>query len=1353
MKKTEYSVGLDIGTGSVGWAVIGDDYKLISAKGKNLIGVRLFEGAETAEERRGYRTTRRRLSRRHWRLNLLNEFFSSELQLVDNNFLARLKYSWVHPDDTNNPHFGAGIFADQIKEKEFYSKYPTIYHLRHELMIDTKQHDLREIYLAIHHIVKYRGHFLNAANQMSAKNSFNVTAFIHAMEEYNADTENIFATIINPEKFSLALTNHNARNKTVRVEDAMQFIEGDKLALKAMKAVLTGLVGNVANIETIFSIPDLDKDEKKLFKLNFDVEDRDTLLELIREKLSVEQAEMLDAIIEAYEGITLKMILGEHTSISASMIEKYKAHHEDWEFIKANIRNRENKDEINTAYKAVLSVDENLHKDGLKVFKKLISAAEIVENDKADLLNKIENDEFLPRQRTKQNGILPHQLHLAELEAIIEKQKKYYPFLAEEYTQEGKTQTKLAGLLKFRVPYYVGPLVEADKVAGDGTNHWLIRKSNASQNITPWNFADIVDKDASGEAFISRLTGTDTYLIGEPTLPEKSLLYQDYNVLQELNNVRDENHRRLDVRTKQAIFEKVFKIHNKISAQVVEEFILSQTGKKFEINGLADTKSNTFNNQLSTYNFFVSVLGREKVETLSPQLLEELVMVQTVFEDREIRLRRLAQPQFAVFSADEKEKLAAKHYTGWGRLSQKLLTSKFIEINLETAGDVVPQKHSIFELLYHTDQNLMEILNNGDYGVQDWLNEQNSVQEENAIKEQIEALAGPKNIKRGITQVFRILEDLRKVLGGNPEKVYIEFAREPQNTGITNSRLRRVQDLYSSASLNETFKDLAASLAEQTKESIQDDRLYLYYLQEGKDMYTGEPIELEHLSEWYDIDHIIPQAFTKDNSLDNRVLVNRGTNARKADSPTYTDDIITKRKSWWKSLLELELISKSKYERLTNRKGDFSEAQTSRFIARQLVETRQIIKNVANLIDVNYAAEGKHITTAVKASLTAEMRRYIAWPKNRDINDYHHAHDALLMATVGKYIDRRGFFSKGRVSDAAGNSYYRYTKDWMKKVRSGAKDDSVRIQPYGFIVGSMNSKDIQQQVNQDTGEIVWSDASREYIWKVMDYSKILVTKRSSDQTGQLYNESRYQSKLHDVKSKGKFAFDKHKSVDLYGGFDSAKPAYAALVFTKKKYRLVNVLREWVENARGNDEFLINKIREMYPDAKLVLNHIPYGQVLVKDGALVTVSSATELHNFQQLYLSREEYKKISQLLKAQHEKMGDNDNFLEAFDLIMTHAKKYYPLHQNALTKVEMKRADFETLSFEDKQQTLSRILLALHANPSNTDLKKIKASGEFGRLKNTGVLNEHDLFVYQSATGLFEQKYTVEELAKRANL
>ena len=76
MSNKSYSIGLDIGTNSVGWAVITDDYKVPSKKmkvlgntdkhfiKKNLIGALLFDEGTTAEDRRLKRTARRRYTRR-----------------------------------------------------------------------------------------------------------------------------------------------------------------------------------------------------------------------------------------------------------------------------------------------------------------------------------------------------------------------------------------------------------------------------------------------------------------------------------------------------------------------------------------------------------------------------------------------------------------------------------------------------------------------------------------------------------------------------------------------------------------------------------------------------------------------------------------------------------------------------------------------------------------------------------------------------------------------------------------------------------------------------------------------------------------------------------------------------------------------------------------------------------------------------------------------------------------------------------------------------------------------------------------------------------------------------------------
>ena len=61
--KKDYVIGLDIGTNSVGWAVMTEDYQLVKKKclfmetlkkkiKKNFWGVRLFEEGHTAEDRR-----------------------------------------------------------------------------------------------------------------------------------------------------------------------------------------------------------------------------------------------------------------------------------------------------------------------------------------------------------------------------------------------------------------------------------------------------------------------------------------------------------------------------------------------------------------------------------------------------------------------------------------------------------------------------------------------------------------------------------------------------------------------------------------------------------------------------------------------------------------------------------------------------------------------------------------------------------------------------------------------------------------------------------------------------------------------------------------------------------------------------------------------------------------------------------------------------------------------------------------------------------------------------------------------------------------------------------------------------
>lgn len=139
-----YYLGLDMGTSSCGWSVTDEEYHVLRRHGKALWGVRLFEGAKTAEERRMHRAGRRRLDRRGWRISILQELFAEEISKVDPGFFLRMKESKYYPEDKRDingecPELPYALFVDlEFTDKDYHREFPTIYHLRKWLM-ETKE--------------------------------------------------------------------------------------------------------------------------------------------------------------------------------------------------------------------------------------------------------------------------------------------------------------------------------------------------------------------------------------------------------------------------------------------------------------------------------------------------------------------------------------------------------------------------------------------------------------------------------------------------------------------------------------------------------------------------------------------------------------------------------------------------------------------------------------------------------------------------------------------------------------------------------------------------------------------------------------------------------------------------------------------------------------------------------------------------------------------------------------------------------------------------------------------------------------------------------------------------------------
>ena len=120
------------------------------------------------------------------------------------------------------------------------------------------------------------------------------------------------------------------------------------------------------------------------------------------------------------------------------------------------------------------------------------------------------------------------------------------------------------------------------------------------------------------------------------------------------------------------------------------------------------------------------------------------------------------------------------------------------------------------------------------------------------------------------------------------------------------------------------------------------------------DVYTGEEIDIEELftDNRYDIDHIYPRSLTNDNNLENNlVLVSKKINENEKKNIYPVPEKIRKNpkvRECWLTLHKMGLINDEKYNRLISNEK-LKEEQLAGFISRQLVETAQGAKGIADL--------------------------------------------------------------------------------------------------------------------------------------------------------------------------------------------------------------------------------------------------------------------------------------------------------------------------------------------------------------------------------------------------------------------
>lgn len=1357
--KEPYGVGLDIGTNSVGWTVVDASGHVRKIKGQTGIGVRLFKEGAAAADRRGFRTTRRRLKRVKWRLRLLREFFDQPISKVDINFFARRKYSDISPRDPNYNGLEKTLFNDR-SDQDFYHDYPTIYHLREALMTQHRKFDVREIYLAIHHIVKYRGNFLrNDAATAYRSGTLDLQQHFETLNHLfsQADLElNLNLTtdvaLLDSIKQTLVRTDISRSDRQKLIMPLLAVLTGATTAeKKRQKAVVTefakALVGNKTKID-VLTLTDIDATEAKDWA--FSLEENQDKLPGIEDRFSEVGQQIIDEVIRLYASVNLAQLIPEGKRFSQSMVEKYKRHGEDLKLLKAYMRSqsdakrgraiRATYDQYIDGVKSKQVTQEAFQ----KALGKFVDADVDLNSWAAQIKQAIDSEQFMPKLRTKQNGAIPYQVQQNELDQIISNQKEYYPWLGEEnpvIKRRGKFPYKLDELVGFRVPYYVGPLItkEMQAATANAGFAWMVRKADGP--ITPWNFDDKVDRVASATAFIQRMQTTDTYLIGEEVLPARSLIYQRFMVLNELNNIRVDDGQ-LTPRQKQRLYNQVFKKYKRVTAKNIQDNLVAagEFPTAPRITGLADPK--VFNSSLSTYHDLKQVLPEAMSDVRKQADIEKIILWSTIFEDSTIFKQKLTEISW--LTAAQLKQLGQLRYRGWGQLSRKLLTGLKDDNN-----------RSIMDGLWETNANFMQLRSQP--AIENQIKSANQANLTTAdLQDTINELYTSPQNKKAIREVMVVLADIKDAMHGQtPNWIFVEAARGGGVAGRrTQSRSKQIVAAYQGTAQAIVRDQVQRELKEKIKNKANfNTRLVLYFLQNGRDLYTGDAINIDRLSE-YDIDHILPQSLVKDDSLDNRVLTNARINREKND--TFASEKFGKKMgAKWKEMHRMGLMTKRKLDHLLMRPDEISKYATG-FINRQLVETRQVIKLVEELINAEYPSTA---IVSVKANLTHQFRQTFDFPKIREVNDYHHAFDAALTAFIGTYLLKRypkleRFFIYGKFAKQPVN----LTR--FNVIRKLAKTDT----PITDI---------------DTGEVLWDKLTDiKYFETLYDYKRLLVTREVSENYGAMFDQT-----LLKASDNGKRLIRKKQSFDtaIYGGYTGKTLAYMAIVkvSTKKdvQYQVVGVPTtmvtqiEQLEQQGMTNKQAVTKVIEPLIAAnnkkmltyEVLLPKVRFEQV-VRDRIKgqthrFALGTDTYYHNIQELYLPLTLQRAF--LGKQNESEVQLNQNLLTVFDATLAQVNRYFPLYEmNKFKKIlNSARDQIELLEAKNqfvknklvlgKQGILTNMFIGLHANASYGDLKVLGVKTDFGKLQVPGgiKLTGDAEIIYQSPTGLFERKISLKDL------
>lgn len=1364
-KINNYFVGIDAGSDSIGWAATDENYNLLRLKGKTAWGARIFNEASDAKARRIFRTSGRRMERRKHRLDLLQSLFETEINKVDDTFFLRLSESNYCIEDRNEKiRLDCPLFKNIDQEKAYYKKYPTIWHLRKALLENDSNivWDIRLVYLAIHHILKYRGNFLKSGSIDPKKFNYSIFNEINSIfktiiaEEEGLEVDDIDFQLISEKNYQevikilLNKDLYKTKQKT-EIKALLTSADKDSIVSKYIELFVTLIVGGSFDSSKIF--PD---NEKINIEFNGSFDDKVGVLQQMFE----DNYALIEYLKSIFDFVYVSKILGSENSLSCAYVRTYQDHKKQLIELKEVIKEidiarglkghdrvyydmfHNPKEQAN--YCALVNVDSDCKKripidEFDKYVKKILLANEsYVKNKKAykELLKLAENNELLQYIAIVSNSTIPYQLHYNELVTILDNSAKHFDIIK-------ANKDKIISLFLFRVPYYYGPLDSRSPYSN------IVLNKEAKGSFTPWNIDQYINDDETRKKFMNSLTNKCTYLFAENVLPKESIIYSDFVILNRLNTMRI-NESVIDNDLKLKLFKYISSRSKTTIKQIkvylasIYEGILNQN--EISISGVGED---------SFISNARSILGRcfDLDKSDAKVMAENIIFLLTVYTDNKDDAIKVINKQYSL-NAYQLTCIKSLNCKGWSPLSKKLL------IGLRpTNEEGEPVDGNIYSLLMETNENFMQILNNEKYSFSQIIDNENekaigSLSKQQIIDEYIENT--PPLMHRTIIQILRIINEIKSVVKKEPQKIAIEVTRTNKaKKEVSISRKSGMDKFLKSFKKDFEYYEQSCTLKSQLDELVKNKELFklkgkhlfLYFKQLGLDMYTGEKININDVLNGtdYDIDHIIPQSLIKNDSFDNTVLTKRKINQEiKKDQYPLPEKIRNNEtvKALWKFLFSHKQISDIKYNALI-RANPITESELADFVNRQINVVDSSNKVVKDILEKIYP---KTKVIFSKAEYPSYIRKEYNIPKIRDLNDTHHAVDAYLNIVAGTIL-----------YDTYGN--IRIIKARIEKENSADTN---------FNKDSFNMEHTIDRNLKNNGLLG-------IVQRICNKHDFLLTYRNSYQDNAFYdmtiNAKGESNALIPIHGGEKSVF---KNTSKYGGYISVRPEYMIVANRTNKNgkstrvlvtvpRMVSILsknddeiKEKLLNRMGlsNNEITFDFKRRIYPNQKVLIAGCEY-LLCTKNELQIILKPVTPIYIEQKDYLSlilknitklknhagnecefyTDRFEKNKQIIS----KDKNLALFKEIVNISLNKKYDYCPMVSNIRNGLNDENLiKFQNLSLENQVKTINDVIV-LYGRKSTTTAF-ISVSNFFSKSKAV-FLKDNVIIIDESVTGLYRRE------------